>query len=299
MPRNDLDLNLLKVLVLLSETHSVSKASEMLGVTQPAVSQALKKLREAFGDPLFISDRKGLIETDRATFLIPEVKALLSQLEGVLADNRRFDPASSERKFRIGMLDLTEHWMLPALIEAVQTEAPRIKLMGFALPDERQIAGVLETGQLDLVLTNYEPTGKNVRSQEICREKFATLLRRNMRPASEALTLDEFLAMPHVVFREGSSAVDDALEAIGKRRAIGAVAQNFFSMPAIAARSGFICSLPRRSAIICARSHDLDVYAPPVEIASWPLFVGWHTKFNSDEGAQWLIKKVKSIAPDD
>lgn len=294
MPRND--LNLLRVLVLLAETRSVSKASKVLGVTQPAVSQALRKLRDSFGDPLFILDRKGLIVTEKAASLIPEIKALLEQLEGVLVGNRSFDSTSSTRAFRIGMLDLTEHWLLPALIEITLTEAPGIRLMGFALPDAQDISGMLESGQLDLVLTSYEPTGKNVRSQRVSEEQFATMARPRQDGSADALTLDEFVNTPHVVFQERSASIDDALEAIGKRRMIGAVAQNFLSMPAIAAKSGFICSLPQRSAAICAKSHNLNVHAPPVNLTPWPLFVGWHSKFNVDPSIRWLIEKVKHVA---
>lgn len=296
MSRNDLDLNLLKVLILLAETRSVSKASKVLGVTQPAVSQALKKLRDSFGDPLFIADRKGLIVTEKAASLIPEIKALVDQLEGVLAGNRSFDSTSSTRTFRIGMLDLTEHWLLPALIEIILKEAPGIRLMGFALPDAQDISGMLESGQLDLVLTGYEPTGKNVRSQRISEEQFATMARPRKDGSTAALTLDEFVNTPHVVFQERSASIDDALQAIGKKRIVGAVAQNFLSLPAIAAKSGFICSLPQRSAAICARSHNLTVYAPPVELTPWPLFVGWHSKFNSDPSIRWIIDKVKLVA---
>jgi DNA-binding transcriptional LysR family regulator len=186
--------------------------------------------------------------------------------------------------------------MLPALIETIQSQAPGIKMIGFALPDEQEIGSILESGQLDVVLTNYEPAGKNVRSQRISEEQFATLVRPGKSGAAGALTLEEFIDTPHVVFQERSSTVDDALQAIGRRRVIGAIAQNFFSMPAIAAKSGFICSLPERSAAICAKSHNLNVYTPPLHLAPWPLFVGWHSKFNSDPSIHWLIEKVRNVA---
>src|SRR3546814_830206 len=121
-------LNLISVFVLLWDTRSVSRTSERLSVTQPAVSHALKRLRDAIGNPLFLSGRNGLLPTERAAELISPLKQALALISDTIGNSQLFDAKSAKREFRVAILDMIDFWLMPQLMEIVRDQAPGVDI---------------------------------------------------------------------------------------------------------------------------------------------------------------------------
>lgn len=290
-----IDLNLLHVFIVLWDTRSVSRASEALAITQPAVSHALKRLRERLGDPLFVASRSGLVATPRAVALELPVREALDRIRSALEAAPTFEPSSAQREFRIGMLDLVEYWLLPALVGLVQEEAPGVVLHGVALPEPVVTPDLLEGGELDVVLTDREPAEKTIRTERLYEEHLTSLVWRREGLTEGRMPLDLFVQRPHVVFQARDPSIDRALAQHGQRRRIGAIAHNFLAMPVVAARTGFICTLPSRTAASFADRFELTAHLPPVATDPWPLFAAWHAGKHTDLGLQWLLAKLRSV----
>lgn len=174
--KKSIDLNLLKVFVILWETRSVSRASEVLSISQPAVSHSLRRLRESLGDNLFISTRAGLLPTSRSNILIGPIKDALNQISQTLDTDTRFLPEKSDREFKIGMLDLVEYWVLPAILAIIVKEAQGVLVHGVSLPDSATSRLMLERDEIDVILTDKEPIDKNLRSERLYEEYLTTLI---------------------------------------------------------------------------------------------------------------------------
>tara|TARA_R110000850_G_scaffold277140_1_gene423468 strand:- start:8463 stop:9386 length:924 start_codon:yes stop_codon:yes gene_type:complete len=290
-----IDSSLLRVLLVLGDTRSVSAASKVLKVSQPAVSYSLKKLRDYFRDPLFIASKEGLIPTDKASVLMPELQHLLDELSQVVRSAKVFDALTSSKRFRIGMLDITEYWLLPKLLAAIRFEAPGILVEGVSLPEPSDIPSLLSSGELDVVITDREITEKIIRCEIVSSENIKTLVNNSFDSDNQTLTLEQFLEIPHIVFQKRNPGVDDALKAIGRVRKIYAVAQSFGTMLCIASKGGFICSLPEKCARESAKVYGLKLLTPPLDIEPWQLYLGWHTRFNADPTLKWLVHQIKKV----
>ena len=170
-----LDLNLLSVFVILWDTRSVSR-SDRLALTQPAVSHALKRLRERLDDALFVPGRQGLVPTARATELINPVRKALTHIEQALEDAPPFEPAEAHREFRIAAHDLVEFWLLPALVETVSKEAPGVVIRIVPVPEPGSVSDLLESGDIDVVIGGQPLMGMSVRSKPLSQVKLVTLI---------------------------------------------------------------------------------------------------------------------------
>ena len=293
-----LDLNLLSVFVILWDTRSVSR-SDRLALTQPAVSHALKRLRERLDDALFVPGRQGLVPTARATELINPVRKALTHIEQALEDAPPFEPAEAHREFRIAAHDLVEFWLLPALVETVSKEAPGVVIRIVPVPEPGSVSDLLESGDIDVVIGGQPLMGMSVRSKPLSQVKLVTLIwkREELRRRKFPLTL--YLQRPHVVFQlrnNVGSIVDQALVAQGHKRHVGAIVQTFLAMPAIAEKTGYICNVPDQIGNRFAELFDLSVHQPPVDLPPFTLFHAWHARFEFDPALAWLLDRIRQVA---
>jgi DNA-binding transcriptional LysR family regulator len=197
MDINRLDLNLLRALdVLLDERH-VTRAAARRHLTQPAVSAALARLRQAFDDPLLVRGRGGLLPTPRALVLAPQVRALMQQLAALVAAPGRFDPAAARRRFTLATTDYAQLLLAPWLA-ALLRQAAGLDLALVAVDAER-LPAQLERGDVDLALLNLQRAPAGLRSRTAIVERFVVIGRRNHPRLRRALTLDTFCALEHVL----------------------------------------------------------------------------------------------------
>jgi DNA-binding transcriptional LysR family regulator len=287
----DVDLNLLRVFDAVLRERGVTPAAAGLGLTQPAVSNALSRLRGVFGDPLFVRTASGMDATPFARELAEPVRQALALLESALAHGPGFDPASAARAFRFYMSDLGQIEFLPPLIERVQRHAPGVRLEAVALEVE-DIAAALAAGSLDLAVGFLPGLGAPVRRRPLFRDPYLCLMRADHPITS--LTKKKFAEASHalVSYRGGHRVIEEALERAGLARKIALRVPHFTVVPMVLERTDLILTLPARVAHVFERRGKLKALPPPVPIPPAEVAVHWHERFEADPGNRWLREQV-------
>jgi DNA-binding transcriptional LysR family regulator len=290
----DVDLNLLRVFDAVLRERGVTPAAAGLGLTQPAVSNALSRLRGLFGDPLFVRTPRGMDATPFARELAEPVRQALALLESALAHGPGFDPPSATRAFRFYMSDLGQIEFLPPLIERVQQHAPGVRLEAVAL-DVEDIAGALAAGALDLAVGFLPGLGPPVRRQALFRDPYLCLMRADHPIAS--LTKKKFAEASHalVSYRGGHRVIEEALERAGLARKIALRVPHFTVVPMVLERTDLILTLPARVARVFERRGKLKSLPPPVPIPPAEVAVHWHERFETDPGNRWLREQIVDL----
>jgi len=287
----DVDLNLLRVFDAVLQERSVTAAAARLGLTQPAVSNALARLRTLLGDALFVRTPVGMEATPFARGVAEPVRQALALLDSALAHGPGFEPASATRAFRFYMSDLGQIEFLPPLIERVQRAAPGVRLEAVAL-DVEDIAGALGTGALDLAMGFLPGLGPPVRRRALFRDPYLCLMRADH--PIKTLTKRKFLDASHalVTYRGGHRVVEEALERAGLARRISLRLPHFTVVPMVLERTDLICTLPARVARVFERRGKLKSLPPPVPIPVADVAVHWHERFDADQGNRWLREQL-------
>ncbi len=287
----DLDLNLLRVFDAVLRERAVTAAAASLDLTQPAVSNALARLRALLGDPLFVRTPNGMDPTPFARELAEPVRQALALLESALAHGPGFDPANATRAFRFYMSGLGQIEFLPPLIERVQKQAPSVRLEAVAL-DVEDIGGALAAGALDLAVGFLPGLGPPVRRRALFRDPYVCLMRAEHPVRS--LTKRKFLEASHalVTYRGGHRVIEEALERAGLARRIALRVPHFTVVPMVLERTDLILTLPERVAKVFERRGRLRSLPPPVPIPAAEVAVHWHERFEADPGNRWLREMV-------
>jgi len=290
----DVDLNLLRVFDAVLRERGVTPAAAGLGLTQPAVSNALSRLRGLFGDPLFVRTPSGMDATPFARELAEPVRQALALLESALAHGPGFDPPSATRAFRFYMSDLGQIEFLPPLIERVQQHAPGVRLEAVAMEVE-DIAAALAAGALDLAVGFLPGLGPPVRRRALFRDPYLCLMRADHPITS--LTRKKFAEASHalVSYRGGHRVIEEALERAGVARKIALRVPHFTVVPMVLERTDLILTLPARVARVFERRGKLKSLPPPVPIPPAEVAVHWHERFEADPGNRWLREQIVEL----
>lgn len=290
----DLDLNLLRVFDAVLRGRSVTAAAAQLALTQPAVSNALARLRNVFGDALFLRTPRGMEPTPFARELAGPVRQALALLESALAHGPGFDPATSSRNFRFYMSDLGQIEFLPPLVERLSRIAPNVRLEAVALELE-DISHALAAGSLDVAMGFLPGLGAPVRRKALFRDPYVCLLRAGH--PIETLTRRKFLEASHalVSYRGGHRVIEEALERAGLSRRIVLRVPHFTVVPMVLERTDLILTLPARVARVYERSGGFKLLSPPVPIPSAEVAVHWHERFDADSGNRWLREQLIAL----
>lgn len=290
----ELDLNLLRVLDAVLHERGVTAAAARLGLTQPAVSNALARLRRVFGDPLFVRSAAGMDATPFARELAEPVRQALALLESALAHGPGFDPATSTRAFRFYMSDLGQVEFLPPLVERVQRNAAGVRLEAVAA-DLEHISDALGSGALDLAVGFLPALGPPVERRALFRDPYVCLMRAG-HPATEGrFTRKKFLEASHVLvtYRGGGHRViEEALERAGVARRIALRVPHFTVVPMVLERTDLVLTLPARVARVYERSGGFKSVPPPVPMPAAEVAVHWHERFAADPGNRWLREQI-------
>jgi len=294
-----IDLNLLVVLATLLEERSTTRAAQRLGLTQSATSRALGRLRDLFGDPLFVRGPRGLVATVRAETLAPRVRLALDSASDVL-EPLTFNPATARRQFVLGMADLAEAWLMPRLIAAVQVVAPAVDLISFG--DARPLEEGLNSGRYDLVVIPNVGESASMRRQALLLEDFVCLLRAEHPALSLPWTLKRFAALGHVLVAPRGTAggiIDKVLADSGTSRRVVARVGTFGAAPEVVAATDLVTTLPRSLAVAAAARLGLVMREPPLPVPGFTLFQCWLERVHGDPGHGWLRELVHRIANDE
>lgn len=292
-----LDLNLLRVFDAVLRERSVTAAAGRLGLTQPAVSNALARLRSVFGDALFVRTSAGMEATPFARELAEPVRQALALLESALAHGAGFDPASSTRAFRFYMSDIGEIFFLPPLVERVRRVAPAVQLEAMAL-DPEDIGDALAAGALDLAVGFLPALGPPLRRRSLFRDPYVCLMRADHPAIGARLTRKRFLEASHalVSYRSGGHRViEEALERAGLARRIALRVPHFTVVPMVMERTDLILTIPARVARVYERSGSFKSLPPPVPIPPADVAIHWHERFDRDPGNRWLREMMVEL----
>lgn len=271
MPSSDLDLNLLRTFAVVYRTRRVTDAAEALEVSQPAVSHALKRLREHFGDPLFVRSRDGMRPTHMATQIYEEVGAPISRLASFAEERTRFDPGRSTRGFRVALTDLGEAALLPRILRSMATTGPGIRVVVERL-DISTVASRIHGGDIDAAIASsrvHAPVDEEV----LFHDRYACLVPKDVAEEDGRISLEGLRRLREV--RVGASvghkAVSDVLARIGP----GVFAdlphvevQGFTSLPKIVAECGFAAIVPVDALRELTLAHEVKMLDLPFETPS-------------------------------
>src|ERR671934_2396190 len=292
-----IDLNLPAVFDAVLQERSVTAAAGRLGLTQPAVSNALSRLRKLLGDALFVRTPAGMDATPFARGVAEPVRQALALLDSALAHGPGFEPATATRAFRFYMSDLGQIEFLPPLVERVERAAPGVHLEAVAL-DVEDIAPALATGALDLAVGFLPGLGPPVRRQALFRDPYLCLMRADHPITS--LTRKKFAEASHalVSYRGGHRVIEEALERAGLARKIALRVPHFTVVPMVLERTDLILTLPARVARVFERRGKLKSLPPPVSIPPAEVAVHWHERFEADPGNRWLREQIVDLFGD-
>ena len=291
----NLDLNLLRVFDAVLHEGGVTAAAVRLGLTQPAVSNALARLRTLLGDPLFVRTASGMEATPFARGVAEPVRQALALLESALAHGPGFDPTTATRTFRFYMSDVGQVEFLPPLVERVQRIAPGVKLEAVAV-DLEDIADALGSGTLDVAVGFLPALGAPVERRALFRDPYLCLMRADH--PIERLTRKKFLEASHalVTYRAGGHRViEEALERAGVARRIALRVPHFTVVPMVLERTDLILTLPARVARVYERRGSFKSLPPPIPMPQAEVAVYWHERFAADPGNAWLREQLVDL----
>lgn len=293
-----LDLNLLRVFDAVARERHVTRAAQRLNLSQPAVSNALARLRAVLNDELFLRRPGGVEPTELAVALAGPVAEVLDRLRETLAARAPFDPATSDRVFTVALSEYAEAVLAPLLLERLGRQAPGC-LLAIRHADRTNWQELLERCEVELAVAVLpEPPAIYTRIR-LLPEGFMTLMRRGHPLATGVLTEDRLIAFPHLLHSPNGSrdgALDMALATRGRKRRLGAVVAHLSAVPDILARTDMVMTLSGRLAHLLAEAHGLAVRESPVEIRHTRLSMIFHRRLESDAGHAWLRRLVLAVA---
>ena len=297
MNMSAMNLNQLLVLdALLTERH-VSRAGKRLGLSQPAVSNALGQLRARLGDPLLVRGAGGMVPTARAQALMGPLRSALGTLENALAGPRAFDPARADNTFVLAATDFVELVLLPRLLARLTREAPRVQLQIRSWPYHR-VPPWLETGEADLSIGFYGDLPTNHREQKLFHDEFVCIVRRHHPEVGKRLTLKTYVRLHHVLVtaEPGSSGVADAaLAARGLHRHVALRLSHFLMVPAIVAATDYVAAISERVAGTFSRLYPLRVLPPPLPLPRGTVGQAWHERTHASPAHAWLRQVIAEL----
>lgn len=283
------DLSLIRVFCAIYQSGSVSRAAEQLGVTQPAASYSLGRLRDVLDDALFIRSGNGMTPTPVADQLYVAFNSALEQIDSAAAAVRGFDPATSMRRFRVAMSDIGEMVYLPPLLTKFEEKAPHVRLDVLPVALE-ETAKALAAGQLDCVVGNIPRMGPDIQSTLMFMEHHVCMFRADHPQIGQRLTLKQFEDCRHIMVASPFNRLNVLTELVTERARRNIVIQtvHFTSVPALVAETDLIVTLPSRVARAFSATHNLRYLPLPVEIPPFEVRMNWHERNEADPAHRWL-----------
>lgn len=285
-----IDLNLLVAFQAMLETRGVTRAGETLGLSQPAMSAALARLRELFGDPLFVRSGKEMEPTPRAVELADPVRRVLNSVATEVLQRSRFDPATSDKRFTIVTPDIGEVNFLPPLLARLARQAPLASVRTIARAAQAA-AATLESGEAELALGHFPDLQRpGFFQQKLVDVPFVCLVRKGHPTIGAGMTVQDFLSASHAVVRPDGRGrdVDEWLTVGQTPRRVVVEVSHFMSLLPILESSDLIAAVPVDIAELCARYADLRIVQIPFTSPVIAVYQIWHQRFQKDPAHIWL-----------
>ncbi|MGH1430924.1 MAG: LysR family transcriptional regulator [Neptuniibacter sp.] len=308
MNLDKIDLNLLVYLDVLLRERNVTRSASLLGITQPAMSNGLRRLRETFGDPLLVRTSEGMVPTERAQALQPMLRQILASVEQVIEPTTDFDASSSDRVFRIMTSDYGEATLMPRLLKRLRKEAPDI-VLDILTPSDMSFQEV-EQGLVDLVINRFDTMPQSFHQRTLWRDSFSCLFSVD-NSISHDFRLETYLNAKHVwVSKTGMGAgmgitpkdtkrlgwVDEALERIGQKRHITVFTRHYQSAAMLAEQKGLVATIPSKAAAAQSMNPRLVIKKPPFEVPDFEFKMAWSPLLQHNHAHQWIRRVITEVA---
>ena len=308
MNLKNIDLNLLVYLDVLLRERNVTRAAESLGISQPAMSNGLRRLRELFSDPLLVRTSGGMSPTERAERLQPKVREVVASIKKVVQPDRQFDAASANRVFRISVSDYSESTLLPHMLRRMRSEAPDVTL-DILTPSDVNYQD-LEQGSVDLVINRFDVLPQSFHQRSIWKDSFSCIFS-HQNPIRNNFNLETYLKAGHVwVSKTGMGVgvgidpgasqtlgwVDEALAKLGKKRRIRVFTRHYEAAMRLADLRDLIITLPSRAANLLKDDPSVIILPPPFEIPKFELTMAWSPLLQHNPAHKWMRRLIADVA---
>lgn len=294
-----LDLRLLGVFDAVLRKRSLTAAADALGLSQPAISQSLAKLREQLGDPLFVRTAQGMLPTPRAAELASTVRTVLDLVRDRLDPVPSFDPGAAERRFTLCTSDIGLVVFVPRLRERIAKLAPKVALQ-FVRLDAVGLREGFTLGGIDLALGSFADLGAGIRQQRLFSERYVCVVRKSHPRVKQRLTLKQFRALQHcVVSTEGTGhahhAVEKLLAAKVPASQIALRLPSFLAAPMIVAETNHVLTVPSGVARALGDRFALRTLNPPFDVPPFEVRQYWHERAHRDGAVKWLRETIYEL----
>ena len=308
MNLNRIDLNLLVYLDALLRERNVTQAANQLNLSQPAMSNGLRRLRELFDDPLLVRTSDGMTPTERALELEPIVRDVLMNIDRAVQPRSAFDPGDAQRVFRIMASDYAESTLLPSVLDKLRTEAPGITL-DIMTPSDVSFLDV-ERGKVDMVINRFDSMPQSFHQIHLWDDSFSCLLSPE-NPVLKDFSLENYLKAKHVWVSKTGMGVgvgvdpddvqrlgwgDSAINKLGKKRQIRVFTRHYQAAMTLAEQNDLIVTLPTRAAELKRDNPRVVLRVPPLDIPPLELKMAWSPLLQHNPGNRWLRKLIVDTA---
>lgn len=295
-----IDLNLLVAFDALMAERNVTRAAVQVGVSQPAMSAALSRLRKFFGDPLFLRSADGLVPTPRAGDLAAPISQALEQIKSTLVGKSEFVREKASLTFKLGLSDYPTFVLLPSLLEELGKSAPGVSLSVHAFNDRDHAVDLLDAGVIDAAI-GVPPTHVDGRilTRPVLKDEFVTIVAKDHAAARRGMSLKTYLELQHVLASpegERHGLVDQALAQQGKTRKLALTLPQMFAVPAIIGKTNLTATVMKRVALNSPAGQRLMLFPPPVSLPEIVFHLIWHRRSDPHPAQVWLREFIVAHA---
>ena len=291
MNLSKVDLNLFIVFDAIYTEANLTRAGQIVGITQPAVSNALSRLRDTFNDPLFVRTAQGMVPTPMAQYIIGPVRNALQLLRVSVQESRIFNPLQANKTFRISMTDLIEAVILPPLFQRLRRQAPAVQIESF-LAKRRETTKELAAGRIDFAVDAPLNTDPQVRHVKLLEDRYVCAMRKGHPLAKDKISLDDYLSLTHIHIssrRSGLGLVDLALGKMGIQRKIALRSQHYLMASQVMQQTDMAMTVPESF----AHRHGLHAVDLPVnDVPAQETHLYWHESTDQDPANRWMREQM-------
>ncbi len=293
---SSLDLNLLVVFDAILKDGNITGAARRVGLSQPAMSNALARLRKTFDDPLFVRTNKGMQPTPHAQLLAAPIQRACELAISALEISTKFDPSTAHNTFRFYMTDIGEAVFLPKLIHAITQRAPGVKLKLLRIPEHGEQAA-MAAGDVDIALGFFPDLQAGFFQQRLYSDGFVCLVRADHPQVQDRMSVEQFESMRHAVIAGEGTGHEAAIQrAVAKHRLhVSLTLPHFMALPLIVSQTDHVVIVPRRLALAFRGHANLRIVESPIKIAPFEIKQHWHERYHHNPANQWIRGLIAEV----
>ncbi|WP_348699447.1 LysR substrate-binding domain-containing protein [Duganella fentianensis] len=299
-----LDLHLIRILYLLLVEKNVSRVALKLNQPQPSISASLRKLRELTGDPLLVRGARGMVPTQHGESLLAPAKRILDETENLFLKKQPFQPQNEARTFHIAAPDYLDSQFLPNLVALLRRGSPNSRVKIHSLGPGVDYVRLLSDGDMDLVIANWDEPPAHLHMSKLFEDPIICVMRADcpyaLRTASDAMTLNDYLALPHVAPTQMlpgyQGVIDTFLETQGLQRNVAVESAYFGLIPYMLTQTDLVLTTGRQFVRFYERSMPLKSFTVPVKFPAMRFYQLWHERVHQAPEHKWLREQVAAAA---